>query len=355
MSKRIIQIVQKMSPGGLEVLALRIAAALDGQHTILSLEGDTQSLRRSWSRLSEAPLNFIALGKNPGFDTSALWRLYQAIVQLRPHVVLTHHAGPLIYGGLAARAAGRYLHIHIEHDVWHLQSPRRASIMKAMGRILKPKVIGVSEKMRTTLERTYAHCDVSIISNGVELPARPSLRRIHARASLGLSANAKVIGAAGRLAHVKGHDVLIDAMTRLPDDVLLILAGDGSNRCQLEEQSARLGLDGRVRFLGHRDDLDAIYPAFDVFCQPSRNEGLPLAILEAQASGVHVVASAVGDMGAGVCPRSGELVPPEDVRALADALLRALSRIPPSPREFIAARFDFHKTVEGYAKIIEGY
>jgi glycosyltransferase involved in cell wall biosynthesis len=225
--------------------------------------------------------------------------------------------------------------------------------MGLMGWTLRPKVIGVSEKMREVLRRTYRKCEIAIVPNGVVLPeSAPS--RDKARLALCLPTMAKIIGAAGRLEDVKGHDILIEAIARLPGDVILVLAGDGSQRKRLEDLVTQRSLSGRVVFLGHRDDLQSIYPAFDVFCQPSRNEGLPLTILEAQASGVRVVASAVGNVAAGVCPRSGELVPAGDIEALFQAIMKAFSSRAPSPREFIATHFDFRHTVEGYARIIEG-
>jgi glycosyltransferase involved in cell wall biosynthesis len=266
---------------------------------------------------------------------------------------MTHHAGPLIYGGIAARMAGVKTHLHVEHDVWHLSSPRRRRLVSGFGRLLRPTVVGVSEKMRDALASTYKTCDIHIVPNGVDLP-ETSVSRDEARRALGLPPRAMVVGAAGRLEAVKGHDVLIAAMTRLPDDVLLVSAGEGSLRARLEDDAARLRVADRVRFLGHRDDLNAIYPAFDVFCQPSRNEGLPLTILEAQAMGVPVVASAVGDVPLGVCPLSGELAPPDDPDTLSAALARTLRKPRPSPREFITRHFDFRATAEGYSRLIEG-
>lgn len=353
MSQKIVQIVQRMSPGGLEVLALRLATGLEGGHTLVSLEGDTRSLCQAWPRISDQPFAFLALDKQPGFDPSLVWRLYRMLADLKPDAVLTHHAGPLIYGGLAARAAGVRTHVHVEHDVWHLQSLRRRRIMGLMGALLKPRIIGVSEKMRPILAKTYKTCDIAIVPNGVGLPALAPTRD-KARAALGWPRAATIIGAAGRLEEVKGHDVLVAAMARLSSDIVLVIAGEGSQRRRLEEQVCEMGLTDRVIFLGHRDDLENIYPAFDVFCQPSRNEGLPLAILEAQACGVPVVATAVGETPSGVCPESGELAPAGCADALAGAITRALHKRAPSPRGFIAAHFDFRRTVEGYARIIEG-
>ena len=92
----------------------------------------------------------------------------------------------------------------------------------------------------------------------------------------------------------------------------------------------------------------------DVFCQPSRSEGLPLAVLEAQACGVPVVASAVGGLAAAVCPETGRLTQPDNPAALADALGATLDRpAAGSPRAFVAARFDWRQTLSSYANLME--
>jgi glycosyltransferase involved in cell wall biosynthesis len=194
---------------------------------------------------------------------------------------------------------------------------------------------------------------VHIIANGVDLD-RFTGDRLRTRKILGIADDAQVIGAAGRLEWVKGHDILIRAVAMLDPKSILFILGDGSRRAELQALALTLGVAGRIQFLGHRDDAAALLPALDVFCQPSRSEGLPLAILEAQACGVPVIASNVGDMAAAICPESGRLTPPEDVPALAAALRATLGRNAlASPRAFVASRFDWRRTLNGYAKLLE--
>ena len=129
--------------------------------------------------------------------------------------------------------------------------------------------------------------------------------------------------ALGRLSPEKGHATLVDAFQHaaLPN-CRLVLVGDGPCEADLRAAAAPLG-EGRVVFAGWRDDPWACLGAADVFVLPSLREGLPLAVLEALAAGVPVVASAVGGvpgaLGHGTC---GLLVPPSDVLALSRALIR---------------------------------
>ncbi len=108
-----------------------------------------------------------------------------------------------------------------------------------------------------------------------------------------------VIGTACRLVPVKGIRYLLEALaalTREIDDLRLEIAGDGSLRSFLEQECHRLGISSHVSFIGWRDDLPTVMAGWDVFVQPSLDEGFPIATLEAMAAGLPVVASAVGGL-----------------------------------------------------------
>ena len=213
--------------------------------------------------------------------------------------------------------------VHVEHDVWQFDDPKRLRLMRLAAALTRPHVVGVAERMREPLSRIYPRRPVEIIANGVALdPAAAIAQKLDA--SSASSGSAPVIGAVGRLERVKGHDLLIEAAAELAPQPFIFIVGDGSRRADLEHLAWSLGIADRVRFLGHRDNVAQILPAFDVLCQPSRAEGLPLAVLEAQACGVPVVATDVGDLASAVCPVSGRLAPPENVAALAAALKAAL-------------------------------
>jgi glycosyltransferase involved in cell wall biosynthesis len=289
---------------------------------------------------------FFALRKKPGVDFTLPFRIAALLRREKISCVFTHHVGPMIYGGLAARFAGASRLIQVEHDAWHSREPRRRTLLRRVAALTRPQIVGVAEKMRVDLQEIFPHSSISIIPNGVDLAKFSEPKRI--------ANDPLVIGAAGRLEWVKGHDVLIDALALCVTRPVLVIAGDGTRRADLEAQAERLGLADRVRFLGHCDSIEHVLPTLDLFIQPSRNEGLPLAVLEAQAAGVPVIASEVGDLSGGVCPESGFLVPPEDPVALAAAIDAALApHSRPSPRAFIADRFDWRQTLAAYAKLME--
>ena len=135
-----------------------------------------------------------------------------------------------------------------------------------------------------------------------------------------------IVGNVARLAEQKGHRTLLDAAAlvraRRPD-VRFAIAGDGELRDELEQQAKDLG--DHVVMLGNRSDVPDLLASFAVFAFPSRFEGLCLAVIEAQAAGVPVVATAVGGIRETVVDgETGFLVPVGDAEALADRILHVL-------------------------------
>lgn len=353
MKQRVAHVVQKMAPGGLEVLVLQLARWLPGEHYIISLDGDADHLMEQWPRIADQGVMLIGMNKRPGLDPILPIHLASTMRHLDTGAVFTHHAGPLVYGGPAARLAGVKQLFHVEHDIWHYGDAGRSRLMRAIAVLTRPHIVGVAERMRAPLKSIFGTLDVDIIANGVPLD-RCYADRGKARILMGLDESQTVIGAVGRLETVKGHDLLIEAAAKIESAPHVVIVGQGSQRADLEALAEKLSITNRVRFLGHRDDVAKLLPGFDVLCQPSRAEGLPLAVLEAQACGVPVVATDVGDLANAVCPSSGRIAPPENVEALALALNTVIDQPSAvSPRAFIAAHFDWNTTLAGYADLLK--
>lgn len=169
---------------------------------------------------------------------------------------------------------------------------------------------------------------ICVIPHGVRFHPQPAtVSKNGVRAEYGLQPGDRLMGSLGRLAHQKGYDVLLQALADLADPSLhLIIAGEGDQREELQSLADRLGIDQRVHFAGYRRDTAKILESLDLYVQPSRYEGMSLAVLEAMATGLPVVASAVD----GNCEliqegASGWLVPPGDSRLLAGAIRSALA------------------------------
>jgi len=170
---------------------------------------------------------------------------------------------------------------------------------------------------------------------------------------------APLLLAMGRLHENKAFDILLAALARLPN-VYLWLAGDGPLRDQLEDEARRLGVKPRVRFLGWRDDVAALYAAADVFVCPSRHEPLGNVVVEAWAQGKPVVAADSLGPGTLIHDReTGVLAPINDAAALAYAIDEVLGdeqlrgHIARQGREAYEASFTEAAVVERYREFFE--
>src|SRR5207247_4079188 len=132
----------------------------------------------------------------------------------------------------------------------------------------------------------------------------------------------------GRLTAIKQHRLFLEAaamMSRRDPAALFLIAGDGELRTELEGAARALGIDGRVRFLGWRRDLETVYGATDVFLLTSRNEGTPVALIEALAAGCAVVSTDVGGVRDVITSETvGLLAPFGDAERLAEHVVRHL-------------------------------
>lgn len=185
------------------------------------------------------------------------------------------------------------------------------------------------------------------------------------RRALGV-ADRTVVMASGRLTARKNVDVLLEAFARAcaraqpARPPLVVLLGDGPERASLEERAARADLAGKVLFAGFRNDVARWLHAADLFVLPSRLEGLPNALLEAMATGLAVLASDLGGCREAVThDRSGLLVPPDDARALEQALVRLLDdadlreRLGAAAARVIEERFTLDAVAPRYLTLYE--
>ncbi|MBI5837835.1 MAG: glycosyltransferase [Candidatus Eisenbacteria bacterium] len=354
--------VSGLEPGGSEQVAGALAAeAVRAGHEV------TLSLRPA------AALDAWAAGMRAGgvgverlaeaeskWDWGGMIRTRAAMAVCRPHLVhlhLVHPTADRYAPFLAPRAAAVIATEHVRHEV-----PERSQLwLKRAGARRLARVVAVSEAVRRSLVEHYglAESRVTVIRNGVDLARfAPGGDRARARAALGLPALGFVVGSAGRLTRQKGFDLLLAACARMEGAFVLAVAGDGEDAAALRRLAGELGLAGRVRWLGRVERMEDFYAAIDVFALASRWEGLPITLLEALASGVPSVATAVDGTLEVLAAGGGSAVPPESAEALGAAL--DLWRHSDNLREQAAgdaARvgrlFDWRNTWAAYAALYE--
>jgi glycosyltransferase involved in cell wall biosynthesis len=168
------------------------------------------------------------------------------------------------------------------------------------------------------------------VHNGIELSGFEPASALDAaaRAGLGLGTRAPVLGVLARLTPDKGITHLLKALpslTREWPEMIVLVAGQGSEREALEAEAAALGVADNVRFLGQRSDVVNVLRAVDLLVLPSERESFPLVLLEAMAMRRAAVATDVGGVSEAVIDgETGFVVPPRDPGALGAAIARAL-------------------------------
>lgn len=345
MEGKTVHIVERFAPGGIETLVHDITG-LDPESVVISLSGDKEALMAEWPRAKDIKNRLHAINRPQRLDVGTFWHLKHLLRKLGARNVIAHHIGPLLYGGIAAKLASVPV-VYVEHDAWHYaENKRHAAILRALILVVQPKLSAVSDPVAQHL-RKLTKREVTVIPPGVCPKTFKPRSKALARDTIGLPKSGYVIGSIGRLEAVKGHKYLIEALSKLSGGVSIALVGDGTERSALSAQAAKLGVADRVHFLGHRENVSALYPAFDIYCQPSLAEGLPRTVLEAQACGISVVASDVGGVRSALEPSTAKLVPPADTAALSDTLQSALYAQAPgsAAREFVIDRFSLQRTI----------
>jgi glycosyltransferase involved in cell wall biosynthesis len=236
--------------------------------------------------------------------------------------------------GNYARLAAALMQVPIAIDHWHgftRFNAKRRRICRFLARFTDLS-LAVSQGVKDYLvdEIGIDPAKIRVVVNGVDVAALDAARPgSEIRRDLGLPEDATVVGLVGRLDHWgKGHRELFAAIGQLRERFPLhaLIVGGGRRLAEVQQASADLNLADRVHFLGPRTDVPDLLNAMDIFVLPSYSEGLSLALLEAMAAGLPVIATAVGSTAEVV--RDGDtglLIPPRDTAALADALARLLA------------------------------
>lgn len=327
---KIAQFKTSTGRGGAETMLLDLVGALQERGCVI----DTSFGEHGW--LVEQFVQRGYAARVIGQRGSWLRGLVQAVrflVESRADAVISHGAWANLQGATAARLVG-IPSLAVEHgvDPWRYESSLRCAIDRGLGRLNCTR-IAVSDSVAAMLveRRVMRRNRILTIANGVVSgpPAHISERQ-RARAICGCNEHAFLVGSVGRLVPIKGHMVLLSAFRALAADndaCRLVLVGDGPMRVALEAEVADADLSDRVWFAGERDDVRELLPAFDVFALPSQSEGLSMALLEAMAAGLPIVATAVGGNPELILDgQTGWLVPANDPIAIADVLRQVLAR-----------------------------
>jgi glycosyltransferase involved in cell wall biosynthesis len=249
-------------------------------------------------------------------------------------------AGRLAAIGTSAKVISRL--VNTDYDMVRLQDPNINIIKFRLARLIDgwtARHLTHHIYANSNAVKTAAMSDlgipaekITVIKEGRDAArlGKPSIqRRNRARSKFGLEGDQKVLVTIGRQDFQKGQRYLLEAMAMLvsnhPHFVLLVAGRSGDVSGELESLRNRLGLQDRVYFLGHREDVPEILAAADLFVFPSFYEGLPGAVIEAMALGLPIVASDIEPVRETVEEgRNAILVKPASPVELASAIRRIL-------------------------------
>lgn len=349
-----VQVVQHLRPGGIETLVLDLQRHNNDRSPchIISLEGAKSEALSQWPRLQQIEKNLHFLDKPAGVSCRTLWRLVRLLRRLKPASVHTHHTGPLLYGGMAAKLCGIRQLVHTEHDAWHLDDPERLRLHRRLIHTINPTLVADANLVKQRCEELLPNSKFRLIHNGIDTQRFTPGNAVLARALLNLPDTPILVGCAARLEKLKGIDLLINAIHNLDDQVHLAIAGQGREAEALKRLAETLGIASRVHFLGAIEEMPTFYRALDLFCLASHREGLPLSPLEAQACEIPCVLTDVGGSQEALCPQTGLLAPGNDVAGLTLALKTSLfSKTNISPRHFVVEHRNVRRMAQSYLSL----
>lgn len=362
---RVAQVLENLEIGGLEKIVWELCRHLDADRfrPVVVCLGAGGALVEP---MRDGGISVHAFGKGPGFQPRVVARLRRIVGEEKVRILHCHNSGPLVYGALVRALDPRVRLVYTVHGVT-TSGDRKQRLFQRVG--LVDRLVTVSEDARrVAIEKAGVPADrVSTVINGIDLEAyAPRARDEATRAELGADVGTFVVGIVARLSKEKDHANLLRAFAQAFEDdgatarrtARLVVVGDGPLRGELQRLAEEAGIAASVSFLGSRHDVARLLGAFDCFVLSSYTEGLAVTLLEAAASGLPIVATAVGGnvevVEDGV---TGILVPPRDGARLAEALSRLAANREEARamglrgRERVRARFGIEGMVERYQSI----
>ena len=318
MKARVVLVTDSPDPSGLGEHMLTLGTALAAEFDVLLAAPDGSGALLARAAAGGLRVKSIDVGASGAFTR---WlRAYRADLV---HV----HAGIGWEGHDLVRAASGAAVpvIRTEHLPYLLtnvvqQAAYRAMLLSVTCRIAVSKAVAETHAVQ-------GGGPIHVVQNGIA-PRQATRDRAAVRAELGLEDRHRLVLTVARFTAQKAYDVLLAAVPAVLEaapDARFVLVGDGRERGAIAAMIAEAGLMERVLLLGQRDDVADLLAAADLFVLPSHFEGLSLALLEAAAAGLPIVATATGGTVEGLGADHAFLVRPGDAEALAAAVIRALT------------------------------
>ena len=279
-------------------------------------------------------LQVDVLNLKSGFDLWGMRKLYYLLREKKIDILHSH--GPNVLARIVGDLAGVPIQINTDHGPSiYADNPRRFR-KRALNFILNPltdKFIAISEVMKITLMQKYRVPEHKIVlmHNGIPLSIRETdIDKRAKREELGCPSDIPIIITIGRATKQKRFDLFLETCSIIKNEFkkefIILMAGDGPLRKDLEEKARALSLYPSLRFLGFRRDIPELLAIADIFVTTSQWEGFSIVLLEAMAAQKPIAGFDVdGVKEAVINNETGYLVPYPDTRSLAPKIIHLLA------------------------------
>ena len=363
-----MKILHMISSGGMygaEAVILNLSHALNegSHHSILGVFSNSANPNiQLHERALQEGIESYPISCNGQIDRKAITIIRELVQRTGTEVVHAHGYKADLYAYFALRATGVPL-VSTCHN-W-LDNDRKAYLYGVLDRLILRRyaqVVAVSEDVRQRLVKSGVRAEkIRIIRNGVDLGPFDRASGV-LKDELGWNAF-PLVGLVGRLSVEKGVDIFLLAAARVLKQVpgaKFVVAGDGPDRAKLDALIDELGIRGSVVMLGRRNDMPSVFASLDVMVSASRQEGLPIVILEGMASRLPLIATPVGEVPTVIQDgRTGVMVPAEEPELLASAIIDLLrdnekrARLGVAARRLIEEDFSAERMAADYLRMYE--
>ncbi len=346
--RHILHVTHNMDFGGTEQVIRQIVSGVDPDRFVSSIVCIDGRVGEIGNQMIAAGVSVHSIRRGSGFDTTAIASLRALIKETGADVLHCHQYTPFCYSAFASILL-KVEFIYTEHGRFYPDrfTWKRRLVNQLLYR-LTDHIICISQATRQALD-TYEWIPqrrVGVIYNGVRKPSVLSESGV-VRSTLGISPETLILGTISRFDSIKNQAMMIEALatfSKTHSDVALIMAGDGSERSQLEARAESLGVSDIVHFTGFITNIGDYLDTIDIFLLTSFSEGTSMTLLEAMAMGKVIVATAVGGNVEVIDhERTGLLIESNDTRALVDRLAELSGDQEKRQRLSEAARIEYAK------------
>lgn len=329
---QILEVIDGLTVGGAEKMVLTLSRLFVGRQipvSVVSFDPDWDASYAIELRQLGVPVHHFT-GKL--FNLCRIEQLVRLICESRAEVVHTYLSYANIVGTIAAKIAGVPVITSLRSISMEPYHPVRARIETWLMHYASNIVMANGYSVAQAHQPRLGDKQIQVIQNAIGVIPLPSQDEKNAiRKELTGNPERPFVISVGRLSPPKGYDTLIEAFSQVRlnyPEAALVIVGDGELRSFLEETIARFNLQDSVYLIGERSDIMRILPAADIYVSSSHWEGMSVAVLEAMAAGLPVIATHVGDAQWVLAEQTGILIEPRIPQEISHAIMKLLDNKP---------------------------